>query len=495
MIDLSAFSQVQILCVGDVMLDRFVTGDVKRISPESPVPVLLVKDVRDIPGGAANVGRNIASLGGRCILIGAIGDDLAGQLLTQLLSSDESTIPDLVCVATRATAEKTRFIAQGQHLMRADHERLEALNSEDETRVIARVAEHIGSCHALVLSDYAKGVLTDRVLVETIALARRHNKPVIVDPKSPRLSRYAGATVVTPNLSETEAAVGFAPANDALAEKAGRVALRDATLDSILITRAGHGMTLVERDADVTHLKASAREVFDVVGAGDTVVATLALALGSGRSLAESARLANAAAGLVVGKHGTATVSQSELLDELDRVSLIEKGQSVTKHSSATSLAARRRQWEKDGLKVGFTNGCFDILHIGHLHTLEFSRAHCDRLIVAVNGDESIRRLKGPTRPINGVEDRVRMLSALTFVDAVVVFDQDTPAEVIDLLQPDVLVKGADYAVGEIVGAATVLARGGKVVTCPLIRDRSTTKIIAKARINSGGIEPPERQT
>ena len=483
MIDLSLFSQAVVLCIGDVMLDRFVTGDVKRISPESPVPVLLVTKREDIPGGAANVGRNIVSLGGKCVLIGAIGEDVAGRELAELLAVGDRIVPDLVSIAMRPTAEKTRFVAQGQQLLRADREETAAIPPEAETAILDKVAGHIGDCRALVLSDYAKGVLTERVIVESIRLAREHNVPVIVDPKSPKLDRYRGATVVTPNSSETAAAVGVAPTTDALAEAAGRKALADAAFEAILITRAEHGMTLVERGAGVTHLAASAREVFDVVGAGDTVVATLALALCAGWPLAESARLANAAAGLVVGKRGTATVSQSELLDELGRISLIETGRSATKYSRVESLVERRKQWAKDGLSVGFTNGCFDILHIGHLHTLEFARENCDRLIVAVNGDDSVSRLKGAGRPINGVEDRVRMLSALTFVDAVVVFDEDTPGAIIDSLQPDVLVKGADYSLGEIVGASTVLGRGGKVLICPLIPDRSTTRLIERAQI------------
>ncbi|MGO8738751.1 D-glycero-beta-D-manno-heptose-7-phosphate kinase [Rhodoblastus sp.] len=483
MLDLSFFGDTVVLCVGDVVLDRFISGEVKRISPESPVPVLLATGETSLPGGASNVGRNIAALGGKCILIGAIGDDSTGRELTQILAAVGGIEADMVTVEGRPTAEKTRFVAHGQHLLRMDREKAQPLSAEAESAVIGKVARHIARCRALVLSDYAKGVLTEKVIAECIALAKSHGAPVVVDPKSPKFSRYDGATVVTPNMSETAAAVGVSPTTDALAEEAGRLALRDADLQAVLITRAENGMTLVSRDHGATHLRASAREVFDVVGAGDTVVATLALALGSRRPLEESARLANVAAGLVVAKRGTATVTRSELLDEIGRLSLIEKGQSETKYSSAPALAERRKQWEADGLIVGFANGCFDILHIGHLHTLEFARAHCDRLIVALNGDESIRRLKGPNRPINSVDDRVRMLSAFTSVDAVVVFHQDTPAEVIDLLQPDLLVKGADYAIENIVGAATVLARGGKVLTCPLLPDRSTTGIIKKTQI------------
>ena len=483
MIDLSNFSKVVILCIGDVMLDRFIIGAVRRISPESPVPVLHIGETKNVPGGAANVGRNILSLGGSCILVGVVGDDFVGRELTDQLLAGGGIIPEFVSVSDRPTAEKTRFVAQGQHLLRADREDIGPISTRAETEIIEKVARHIGECHALVLSDYAKGVLTERVTASCIKLAREHGVPVIVDPKSPKLSRYDGATVVTPNISETAAAVGVFATTDELAEVAGRAALASAAVGAILITRAEHGMTLVDREAGVVHLPASAREVFDVVGAGDTVVATLALALGTGWPLAQGARVANVAAGLVVGKHGTATVSQSELLEELGRLSLEATGQSSIKDSDVDNLLDRRKAWRKDRLTVGFTNGCFDILHIGHLRTLEFARRHCDRLVVGLNSDASVARLKGPSRPINGIEDRVRMLSALSCVDAVVVFEEDTPANIIEALEPDLLVKGADYQTTEIVGAASVLARGGKVITCPLVPDRSTTKIIEKAAL------------
>ena len=484
MFDIAGFSKTVVLCVGDVMLDRFIVGEVKRISPESPVPVLNIAHTKDVPGGAANVGRNVCSLEGACILVGVIGDDEAGRKIAALLGESESIVADLVCLPDRLTAEKTRFVAQGQHLLRADREDSAPISAAVETIIVEKVARHIGHCHALVLSDYAKGVLTDRVLADCIGLARRHGVPVVVDPKSPSFSRYDGATIITPNIAETAAAVGVVATNDALAESAGHAALEQAAVDAILITRAGQGMTLVDRQAGVVHLPTSAREVFDVVGAGDTVVAALALALGAGWPMRQGASLANVAAGLVVGKRGTAVVSQSELLEELGRISLEETGQSSIKSSGVKALLGRRKTWEKERLTVGFTNGCFDILHIGHLRTLEFARRHCDRLVVGLNSDASVARLKGPSRPINGVEDRVRMLSALTCVDAVIVFEEDTPAAIIEALQPDLLVKGADYRAEEIVGASTVLARGGKVLTCPLVPDRSTTKIIEKATLS-----------
>lgn len=483
MFDLSNFSNIKILCVGDVMLDRFVIGEVKRISPESPIPILHIKETKNVPGGAANVGRNALSLGGSCILVSVVGDDPAGRELKELLLASGGIVPDFVSVCDRPTVEKMRFVAQGQHLLRADREEAGPISTTAEIEIIDKVARHIKDCDALVLSDYAKGVLTEYVLAACIALAKEHGLSVVVDPKFPQLSRYNGATIVTPNMAEIAAAVGVLATTDASAEAAGRLALDAAAVDAILITRAELGMTLVDREAGVVHIPACAREVFDVVGAGDTVVATLALALGAGWTRAQGAQVANVAAGIVVGKQGTATVSQTEVLDELDKIGLEETGQSSVKDSDLTKLLERRKAWRADQRTVGFTNGCFDILHIGHLRTLEFARRHCDRLVVGLNSDASVARLKGPSRPINSIEDRVRLLSGLSCVDAIVVFDDDTPARIIEALEPDLLVKGADYQPAEIVGATSVLARGGMVLTCPMVPDRSTTKIIERAAL------------
>jgi D-beta-D-heptose 7-phosphate kinase/D-beta-D-heptose 1-phosphate adenosyltransferase len=482
MTDLPDFTTIRILCVGDVMLDRFVEGSVQRISPESPVPIVLRKTTDSVPGGAANVGRNISALGGCCTLIGAVGNDPVGVELRALLSECGRIDPVLVVDAARPSIEKVRFVAQGQHLLRVDHEEPGDISDDGAHAIVAEVENRIGEHQVVVLSDYAKGVLTDAVIAGVIAVARRAGVPVVVDPKSARLARYAGASVVTPNAKEAGDATGITIRDDADAEQAGKKALAEADIDAVLITRAGRGMSLIGRDGEVAHLPASAREVFDVVGAGDTVVATLALCLGGGMPVADAARIANAAAGLVVGKHGTATVTSSELEDELVRLSRAGMVSSELKVISQAHAARLRAQWEREGLTVGFTNGCFDILHIGHIQILEFARSQCDRLIVAVNDDASVRRLKGPTRPINHEADRAQILGAFGFVDAVTMFAEDTPYELIKALQPDVLVKGADYSIEQVVGHDIVQGRGGRVVTFDLVPDRSTSSIIARAQ-------------
>lgn len=482
MSELPDFTKIRVLCVGDVMLDRFVEGSVQRISPESPVPIVLRQNTTNVPGGAANVGRNVSALGGRCTLVGAVGDDPIGAELQALLSACGRIDPVMVVDAARPTIEKVRFVAQGQHLLRVDREQPGDVSREGARDIVAEVEKRIADHDVLILSDYAKGVLTDALIADVIAAARKAGVPVVVDPKSPRLGRYAGATVVTPNANETMEATGIVVVEDADAERAGTAALAMADIAAILITRAGRGMSLVDRNGEVAHLSASAREVFDVVGAGDTVVATLALCLGSGMEMTDAARLANAAAGLVVGKHGTATISRSELADELARLSHVGLVPSQLKVISASRAVALRSQWEREGLTVGFTNGCFDILHVGHIQILEFARAQCDRLIVAVNDDASVRRLKGPSRPINHEADRAQILGAFGFVDAVTVFSEDTPYELIRVLQPDVLVKGADYAIEQVVGHDIVQQRGGRVVTFDLVPGRSTTNIIARTR-------------
>jgi D-beta-D-heptose 7-phosphate kinase/D-beta-D-heptose 1-phosphate adenosyltransferase len=334
----------------------------------------------------------------------------------------------------------------------------------------------------MVLSDYAKGLLTDEVVRSCIDIAVRQRLPIVVDPKSVDLRRYAGATVITPNSKEVLDATGVDPTEDDLAEQAGRSILGSADVQAVLLTRAHRGMTLVRAGSDTVHIEASAREVFDVVGAGDTVIATLSLALGARLDLAEAARLANFAAGVVVGKRGTATVTQTELADEvlrLSRGSLQALHDKIMSREDAFDLV---RTWRKNGFKVGFTNGCFDILHVGHLAILAFSRQNSGRLIVAVNSDASVRRLKEPGRPINSESDRAMVLAALSAVDAVVVFDDDTPLALIEELRPDVLIKGADYTIDNIVGARHVLSYGGKVLRCDLIPGRSTTRVVEVLR-------------
>lgn len=481
-----AFSQVRVLCVGDVMLDRFILGAVKRISPESPVPVLSIGKTQVFPGGAANVARNIASLGGRSTLIGVVGADAVAAELERALSPFDGLASALVVAPERATTEKVRFVSQGQHLLRADQEDSHPISPELEERVLAAVASQIDSHHVLVLSDYAKGVLTARVVSGAIALAKARHIPVIVDPKSPEMARYNGATVVTPNAKEVQAATGIDPTeDDADAVLAGGRILEHAGIESVLVTRAHRGMSLISRTAEPVHLPASAREVFDVVGAGDTVIATLALAVGAGDTLANAAEVANLAAGIVVGKRGTATVSQSELLQERARIDSGHLAGLREKILSMPQALQRVAAWRRDGQSIGFTNGCFDLLHVGHLALLGYARDHCGCLVVGLNSDASSRRLKGPTRPINCELDRAMVLAALSTVDAVVLFDEDTPIEMMAALAPDVLFKGADYALDQIVGAEGVLARGGRVLTCEMVPGKGTSAVLETVRLNA----------
>jgi D-beta-D-heptose 7-phosphate kinase/D-beta-D-heptose 1-phosphate adenosyltransferase len=481
------FSDVRVLCIGDVMLDRFVSGQVKRISPESPVPVLSISGTKCFPGGAANVARNIASLGGSCTLVSVVGQDpVAGELVETLQNIGGIRCRFCIC-SDRPTSEKIRFVAHGQHMLRADAEVTLPISRSTASELVESIGKLAAEHDVMILSDYAKGVLTDDVVRSCIDIAHRHQLPVIVDPKSVNLRRYAGATVITPNSKEVIEATGIDPTDDdSLAEEAGSSILASAGVEAVLLTRAQRGMTLVGGARPAVHIEASAREVFDVVGAGDTVIATLSLALGAKLDLEESSRLANFAAGVVVGKRGTATVTQTELADEVlrqSRGSLKALRNKIVSREGAVELA---HTWRKNGFKVGFTNGCFDILHVGHLAILTFSRQNSGRLIVAVNSDASVKRLKEAGRPVNSEDDRAMVLAALSVVDAVVVFDEDTPLAMIEALSPDVLVKGADYTIDNIVGAKHVLSHGGKVLTCELVPGKSTTRVVDVLRGKRG---------
>lgn len=470
---------VRVLCIGDVMLDRFVSGQVRRISPESPVPVLSITGTQSFPGGAANVARNVASLGGICTLISVVGRDAIARELQDTLQHADKVHCEFVIAADRPTSEKIRFVSQGQHMLRADAEVSRAIDADTQTTVIEFVRRLACDHDVVVLSDYAKGLLTDPVIRAVIDIAKSLGLAVVVDPKSVDLQRYAGASVLTPNSKEVFDATGIDPTeDDALAVRAGTTILNSASVGAILLTRAHRGMTLVGHGYATLHLRASAREVFDVVGAGDTVIATLSLALGAGIPLSDAADLANRAAGIVVRKRGTATVTQTELADEMALSGIGSLRGLQAKILSQTEAMEAAQTWRRNGLTVGFTNGCFDILHIGHLAILNFAREHCGRLIVAVNSDTSVKRLKGPTRPINPEYDRAMVLAALSAVDGVVIFGEDTPLEMIRLLNPDVLVKGADYSLDKIVGADHVISHGGQVLTCDLVAGKSTTKVV-----------------
>ncbi len=474
---LQRLPQARVLCIGDAMLDRFFHGSVSRISPEAPIPVLRIQREASMPGGAGNVVRNLAALGARAAFVSVIGTDAAGAELEKLLDATPSVEASLVVLPGRETTVKTRYIAAGQQLLRADSESEAALPAPARAEVLARSQAAMADCRVLALSDYGKGVLDDEVLAALIAAARARGLAVIVDPKGNDYRRYAGATLVTPNLRELAQASGMPAAGDEQVVAAARKLIADCDIEAVLVTRSAEGMSLVERDGRITHIVAEAREVFDVAGAGDTGVAAVAAALASGLGLEIAARLANLAAGIVVGKTGTAVATLDELRTAIDR-----HAQSVASAKLMTLEQALSRvgRWRDSGLAIGFTNGCFDLLHPGHVSLLRQARAACDRLIVGLNSDASVQRLKGPTRPVQAEGARAAVLSSLADVDALVVFAEDTPLKLIEALRPDVLVKGADYTESQVVGGDIVKAHGGRVLLAELSPGHSTTSTIKR---------------
>jgi D-beta-D-heptose 7-phosphate kinase/D-beta-D-heptose 1-phosphate adenosyltransferase len=482
---LDQFERKRVLVVGDVMLDRFVYGHVSRISPEAPAPVIQASGPVDVVGGSGNVVRNIVSLGASCEIIAVVGCDDAAQVIRRHLAEMNVSAEGLIEVAGRVTTVKTRFVAylHNTHLLRADTEETTPVGAAVEDAIIAAVESRLVVADAMILSDYAKGVLTPRVIAAVIAAARRAGKPVIVDPKGHDYSRYRGATVVTPNAAELAQALGRPVANDEAAVRAGALTLAgQVDSDIVLVTRGERGILIVSRDGDTAAFDATAKRVVDVSGAGDTVIAGFTLALVSGAGLRNAAHLANVAAGIVVGKKGTSQVSADELRDLLLSRPHFELREKVKDLNGVDAAIAA---WRREGLTVGFTNGCFDLLHPGHVQLLCEARSHCDRLIVGLNSDSSVKRLKGPARPVQPETARSIVLAGLAFVDAVVLFAEDTPMELIRHIRPDVLVKGADYRIDQVVGHEVVASYGGKVVLVNLVPDSSTTRIIDRLKADT----------
>jgi D-beta-D-heptose 7-phosphate kinase/D-beta-D-heptose 1-phosphate adenosyltransferase len=478
------FCRKRVLVVGDIMLDRYYYGTVSRISPEAPAPVLETAGPVEVLGGSGNVARNILSLGAACEIVAVVGSDDAARSIRKCLQSHSIAADALVEVPERVTTVKTRFVAHlhNTHLLRADTEETTPVGEKIEDAIIAAMQSRIGAVDAVVLSDYAKGVLTPNVVAAVIAAAQRAGKPVIVDPKGLDYSRYRGATALTPNVGELAQALGRPINNDEKSLKAAaRSLMEQIGCESVLVTRGERGVLVAARDGDAASFDATAKRVVDVSGAGDTLVAGFALGMVSDAGLANAARLANAAAGIAVGKKGTSHVhvTADELRDVLLSRPHFELREKIHDIDTIKNCVAA---WRQQGLTVGFTNGCFDLLHPGHVQLLCEARSYCDRLVVGLNSDTSVRRLKGADRPIQPEAARSIVLAGLAFVDAVILFGQDTPLDLIGAIKPDVLVKGADYSIDEVVGRDVVESYGGKVVLVELVPDTSTTAIVKRLK-------------
>lgn len=473
---LSRLGSVRALVVGDLMLDEYVWGRAERISPEAPVQVVDVarEDLR--LGGAGNVINNLVTLGCRVHVASVLGDDGDGRRLRGMLM-EKGVVTDGVLLAPgRTTGRKTRILASNQQMLRIDRESREPISPDQETQLAAHVAAVAGDCRVILISDYLKGVLTVGLLQRIIALGRERGVPVVVDPKGSDYRKYRGATLLTPNRKEAQTASGIAIVDEASLDRAGRKLREELDLDALVLTRSEEGMSLFSRAGQRTHLPTEAREVYDVSGAGDTVLAVLGVGLGGGLGLEEAARLSNVAAGVVVGKVGTSTVTPAEILEVIGRQHQDTDLKIKQRDALKVLLDDRRGR----GRTIVFTNGCFDLLHFGHVKYLQKARQLGDLLVLGLNSDASIRRLKGPKRPLIDQEERAHILAALDCIDYVVIFDEDTPLELIAALRPHVLVKGGDYTPEGVVGKEIVESYGGRVELIRFVDGKSTSNIIEK---------------
>lgn len=470
-------SNKTILVIGDVMLDRYLIGNVNRISPEAPVPVVLLKQSEDRAGGAANVAANLSGLGLPTQIIGCFGDDETGIILKKIIADSGIGIDNVMASQLRPTVSKTRVMSGNQQIVRIDDESAASFSEVENKQLLASVTKALEARPAMViLSDYAKGVLSEITCKAIIEHCKKLNIPVIADPKGRDYSKYKGATTLTPNKKEAAEACGVDINETEALLKAAELLKKSLDLDFLAVTRGEEGISLID-NKQIQHIPATAKKVFDVSGAGDTVIATLAAGLVHGLNPHDALQLANIAAGIVVGKVGTVPVTQTELLKAL----VSEDGQSqADKICDRAQLTELVSSWKAHNQKIVFTNGCFDLLHAGHVTYLEAAKKTGDKLILGLNTDRSVSALKGPTRPVVNESDRARVLAALASVDAVILFDEDTPLQLIDAIRPDVIVKGDDYTEEQVVGGTEVKSWGGSVKLIPLVQGRSTSNIIKK---------------
>jgi len=472
MIPLPDFRDCTVVVVGDIILDRYIWGDVGRISPEAPVPVVRVRRKTMNLGGAGNVALNLKGLGCQQILIGTSGDDADGARITDILKQEQIQ-HHVITILDHPTTTKTRVIGQSQQLVRLDEEAAEPVSTETASHLLACFDTALSSAKAVILSDYGKGVVTQAVAAHIIEACKSRKIPVFVDPKGVRWEKYRGAFCMTPNSAELDR---VAPYTDeaTLAHQAAKTMARLA-LQHLLVTRGSQGMSLFSKGKNTIGIPAEAREVYDVSGAGDTVIATISAAVAAGIPIKDGAALANMAAGIVIGKIGTQPIDRAELKQAIQGTLLADTEKIVSKEQALKRLA----DWRSKEDRIVFTNGCFDILHVGHIKLLHAAAAQGDRLIIGLNSDRSVQRLKGKKRPIVPQEERAALLSSIKGVDLVVLFEEATPRQLIDAFKPDVLVKGGDYTTQTVVGHDIVQAYGGKVVIVPLVEGVSTTRVIA----------------
>ncbi|MCU1319437.1 MAG: rfaE bifunctional protein [Edaphobacter sp.] len=473
------FGQLKVLVVGDIMLDRYIHGEVERISPEAPVPVIRHAQRSERAGGAANVAMNLAGLGCQTFLAGFWGSDAEqGELAGIMERAKIDTVG--VVSSSLPTISKTRIIGRMQQLLRLDIESRDNPPAVEAQRLLERATELAGKVHAVILSDYAKGALSEALCAAVIRAARRAGIPILADPKTPDFSKYSGATTVCPNLGELSLATGVSSHHTEAILAAGQALVAEHDFQFLTVTMSEKGISVLRRDSSY-HSPARAREVFDVSGAGDTVIATLAASLAGGLKIETAVELANLAAGVVVGKVGTVPIAQHELIALLTPSSGLSAGEKIL---DMERIQKRVAEWRASGETIVFTNGCFDLLHVGHITLLEDCRRFGTKLVLGLNADSSVCRLKGPTRPIVGERERARVMAALAAVDAVVLFEEDTPLELIRALKPNVLVKGGDYNVETVVGHEDVLGYGGRVEIVPTVEGFSTTNIVKKLTAN-----------
>jgi D-beta-D-heptose 7-phosphate kinase/D-beta-D-heptose 1-phosphate adenosyltransferase len=465
-----------VLVVGDVMVDHFQYGKVERISPEAPIPILRVDSGDTMLGGAGNVVRNLRSLTAKVRFVTVTGSDSAGREIAQMIK--KQGVQDIPLIDDgRLTTTKTRYIAGVQQILRADRETSSALPPKVEANLFRSVKSAMKTCKAVVLSDYGKGSLSASTTKKIIQLASKTKKVIIIDPKGIDFSCYNGADLITPNRQELSDAVGFKIETDADVVRASKQLIKRHRFGAILTTRSADGMSIVSSNGLVAHLAAEAQEVFDVSGAGDTVVATVAATLAIGENLNKAAALANAAAGIVVGKIGTASVFSTDLIVALQSRDLVS---SEAKVMNLRQIKNRIKQWRQENLSIGFTNGCFDLLHPGHISTLQQATRLCDRLVIGLNSDTSVKLLKGDERPIQSETSRATVLASLSSIDAVIIFSEKTPLNLIKIVKPDLLVKGADYKASSVIGANFVKKYGGKIKIVSLKKGHSTSATITK---------------